>query len=604
MIILKDAYVLTLNPKNDFGKYSLLIDEEQIIDITPSTSNESSLKSESPAGEQTKVNKWMERYSSSVEVIDCSGKLIMPPLVNSCLKSEGSLIRYLLRNRGYERSDDNLYTDFMFNYIYQELQTEEMRQDIANIYNYSFSRYLKSGVVYLNEFSLRKDFNHLNPISGSKKLTGQKINVCYPIKHDEQVTHSFKYLNPGYYLTDEGQLTIYDISKLTELKKNSHNKLFLEVSTNKEVVEKFRHTFNKPVVSLLDEYGLVDQSTSLINPIYLSYDELKLIADRKANIIICPRDLLFFSTRYFPIDDLLNFGIKFSIATGWLGEDLFKEIRIFRNKYRELSLTNQDLLISIIKTPRELYFHEANSNEEPCCIAPNRIADLVFFDLSDIRFLLLPENYTFEKICDYVVDSLSSLNISDVMINGDFKIRDSKIVYFDENTIIENAMITRDRLYKAGKYKEISERTIRRESIEKLDPRNREEEEIKFIPVSEKNESSTEGLKESKDEFRIKGKIPVFRHKSSPAQKTLFEDIESSAIIQVPEFQETPEINLLFTQMDETREIDDEIIYSKLADAKIIKQVRDDNKQEKPETAKRESKIELPKNVKLRFGDD
>ena len=146
MIILKDAFVLSFHETNesrgansDFGRYSLLIDEERIIDITQGTGIDYSAKSES---EHTKVNRWMERYSNDVEVIDCSNKVIMPPIVNSCLKSEGSLIKYLLRHRGYEKSDENLYTDFMFNYIYQELQTEEMKQDLANIYNYSFTKYL------------------------------------------------------------------------------------------------------------------------------------------------------------------------------------------------------------------------------------------------------------------------------------------------------------------------------------------------------------------------------------------------------------------------------------------------------------------------------
>jgi cytosine/adenosine deaminase-related metal-dependent hydrolase len=598
MIILKDAYVLTLNPKNEFGRYSLLIDEERIVDITKSE------VSARPEGEQTKVNSWLEHYSNDVEVVDCCNKVIMPPLVNSCLKSDGSLIKYLLRYRGYEKSDDNLYTDFMFNYIYQELQTEEMKQDIANIYNYSFSKHLKSGAVYLNEFTLRKDSNHLIPITASRKLTGQKINVCYPIKHDEQTYNSYKHINPAYYLTDESQLTIYDISQLTEQKKKYNIKLFLEVSTNKEVVDKFRTTFNKPILMLLDEYGLIDETTTLVNPIYLSYDEIRLIAEKKANITICPRDLSFFSNRYFPIDEFLSHGIKFNIATGWLGEDLFKEIRLFRNKYRELNLSNEELLMSIIKVPRELYFHEDTNADQMYCIAPNKTADLLFFDISDIRFILLPENNTLCKICDFVVDNLSSLNISDVMINGDFKIRDSRIVYYSETEIIERALSTRKKLYNVGKYKEISERSIRREDVEKLDVRYREEEDIKLFSNTDREVTETTKEKDVNAEFRIKGKIPILKRKSTAGQKTLFENTGASTIIQVEEFRESPEINLLFSEIDETKGIDDEIIYSKIADAKILKQTTSEKKSDNTETERQEGKIQLPKNVKLKFGEE
>lgn len=600
MIILKDAYVLTLDPKNEFGRYSLLIDEERIVDIT---------KSDYPVkhdpdnpSEHTKINRWMERYSSNVEVIDCCNKIIMPPFANSCSKSEGALVKYLLRNRGYEKSDDNLYTDFMFNYIYQELQTGEMKQDLAGIYNYSFSRALKSGVVSMNEFSLRKDINHLDPVTSAGKLTSQKINVCYPVKHDIETLLHYKYLNPANYLTDESELTIYDISQLTELKKNNSLKLFLEVSTNKEVVEKFKRTFNKPIILLLDEYGLIDETATLINPIYLTYDEIKVIADKKANIVICPTDLQYFTSRYFSVDEFVNHGIKFSIATGWLGEDLLEEIRLLRSRYKELNLSNEEYLMSIIKTPQNLYFSDAADDEETCCISPNKTANLIFIDLTDVRFQLFPENFTHSKICDFIVDNLYCTAISDVMINGDFKVRDNRTVYFNEFEIIQDSLRTRQRLYKVGKYKEISERSTQRKSIEKLDIRYSDEDDIKLF--TESGESQAGQQKEIKDEFRIKGKIPVFSRKSSSSQKTLFEEEESGGIILNQDAQETPEINLLFTEIDDEKNTDDEIIYSKIADARILKQAGMEKPVEKTEKPKTESKIELPKNVKLRFGDD
>jgi len=545
----------------------------------------------------------MERYSNNVDVIDCSKKAIIPPLVNSCLKSEGTLIKYLMRNRGYEKPDEFLYTDFMFNYLYQEQQTEEMKNEISSIYNYSFARNLKSGVVFLNEFSLRKDASHLSPISKSRKMTSQKLNVCYPIKHDEQSLANYNELNPAYYLTDESQLTIYDISQISRQKKENNFRLFLEVSTNKEVSEKFKHTFNKPVITLLNEYGLIDESTSLINPIYLSYDEIRILSEKKSNIIICPSDLAYFSNRYFPIDEFVNNKIKFSIATGWLGDDLFDEVRIFRDKYKELNFTNEELLLSLIKTPREIYFEEPTPDEDPCCIAPNKIANLVFFDLSDVRFQLLPENYSYDKICSFIIDNLSSVNISEVMINGEFKIRENKALFFDEDEIIESAHTTRQKLYKVGKYKEITERTSRRENIERLDPRARDEGEIKLFSESAA-EGNLEQSKDVKDEFRIKGKLQIFKHKTSSPQKSLFEDAEAGNVIQSKDLNETPEINLLFTEIDETKGIDDEIIYSKLADAKILKQAGMEKKKEKEEYQQQESKIELPKNVKLKFGDD
>lgn len=592
MIILKDAFVITLNQNNECGRYSILIDGSRIVDLAPpDLSAEKQISG--------KFRRWIEKYSDA-EIIDCKYKIIMPAAVNSCSKSEGIFIKYLLRNRHYENIRSDLYTDFIFNYIYQELQTEEMKNDLRNIYRSSFVKQLKSGTALINDFSLRKDSNHLNPILEACGLTGQKISVCYPIKQDAATIESYKKLNPSYYLTDESQLTFYDISGLAQLKNNCIKNLFLEVSTNKEVNEKFKRIFNKPIIRFLDEYGLIDENTTLINPLYLSYDELRIIEDRNASVIVCPRDLTYFTNRYFPIDDFINHNITFSIATGWLGEDIFKELRSFRAKYVELNLSSEILLKSITQIPGKLYFN--TSSEDTPCIAPNKYADFMFVNLNDIRFQFYPESADSRHVYDFMVENLSPGIISDVMINGDFKVRDNTILNVDEKDLIIESDLTRKKLYKIGRYDEISEREKRRKNAEDTDLVRDDDAEIKLFSDSKSEAGTSE--KEPREEFRIKGKIPSFKSKIPAAQNNLFGDTEHHKIIMSDEFQDTPVLNLLYSDIDKTKSVDEEIIYSKITDEKILKQAVPDKKTEKDKLKNTESKIELPKNVKLKFGDD
>ncbi len=589
MIILKNAYVFSFNKDQRFGRYSILIKDNRISEIVP-------LKDTQEDIEHSKVRKWMELYGAQAEVIDCTRKIIMPPIIDACVKSEGSLIHYLLRNRHYENAEGDIYTDFIFNYIYQELQNDEMKSDLQNIYNFSFAKNLKSGITSFNEFSLRNDINHLGPITNILQKTGQKISVCYPIKQDVNTVRDYKYLNPSYYLTGENLLTIYDISNITQLRSHNIDKLFLEVATNKEVTEKFKQIFQKPVIKFLDEYDLIDSNTSLINPLYLTYEEMKIIREKKVNVIVCPRDLLYFSNKYFPVDDFINQGIKFTIGSGWLGEDIFKEMRIFRNKYKELNLSSSELLQSITTVPKELFFNETEQS-----IEANKAADMIFMDLSDVRFQFFPESYSYEDICDFFVDNLSSDNISDVIIGGEFKVKDKKFVGIDENEIISAANETRRKLYKIGKYEQLSERKKQKESSEKLDLRSRDEEEIKMFSDTEHEASQTT----SKEEFRIKSRIPTFRQKVVPGQKNLFDDNEHNPIIQSEDFQETPMLNLLYTEISESNALEEEILQIKAIDEKILKkQGIPEKKISKPKVPQTESKIELPKNVKLKFGDD
>lgn len=590
MKILKNAYVLTFNRDNDFGRYSLLVNESKVTDLADETSK--------GAG---KLAKWIELHGDTAEIIDCSRKIIMPPLVNSCLRSEGTILHYLLKRRHYEKAEEDLCTDLIFNYLYQDLQGEQIQTDLQNIYDYSFSRSLKSGVAFVNEFSLRKDINHLIPVTNASKKTGQNISVCYPIKQDVNTIRDYKYLNPSYYVTQENLLTVYDISGITDLRNHSLTRLFLEVAVNKEITEQFRQNFHKSVISLFDEYGLIDNHTSLINPLYLDYNDLKIIKEKKANIIICPRDLNFFTSRYFPIDDYIGHGINFSIATGWLGEDILKDLRLFRNKYRELNLSSTELLNSITRTPHRLYFENNSDSDNSYRIDINKPANFAFIDISDSRFQFFPEDFTYESVCDFVVDNLTSGNFSDVMLDGEFRVRDNKLLNVSENEIVENVNITRERLYKTGKYDELKKKQRAREVSEKLDLTSRTDDEIKMFSEKD-NEAAND---ENKEEFRIKTRIPAFKPKKVPGQRSLFEEFEHVSIVSSEDFQSTPMLNLLITDPDSSKSVEEDIVQAKIVDETIIKRLGNEKKSEKSvKPANPESKIELPKNVKLKFGDD
>lgn len=589
MIILKNAFVLSFNKNNDTGRYSLLITENKITDMADS----------SPKG-ITKADKWIEQYSSIAEVIDCSRKIVMLPLVNSCVKSEGTLLHYLLKRRHYEKADEDICTDLIFNYLYQELAGESLQEALFNIYKYSYLRLLKSGVLYLNEFSLRRDINHFSAIADAVKYTGQHVSACYPIKQDPNTIRDHKYLNPSYYLTQENQLTVYDISGITELRSHNLKNLYLEVAVNKDITEKFRQTFHKSVVALLDEYQLIDKNTTFINPLYLDYNDIKIITEKKANIVVCPRDLNTFTERYFPIDDYTGHGINFSIATGWLGEDLLKELRLFRNKHKELNISNVDLLYSITKAPHKSYFCVDGGVDAAYCIEVGKPANMIFIDLKDSRFQFFPENYSFESVCEFLVDNLVSYNVSDVICQGKFVLKDGKCSGIDEDELTGKIGETREKLYKIGRYQELLKRSESKAKNEKLDMSGRTEDEIKMF--SDNPDEAV--ITDTEEEFRIKTKIPVFRQKPIPGQRSLFEQNDQQGIMQTGEFQETPSLNLLLTDPEASKKVEDDIIQSKNVDETILKRLSLPKKQDKTEKNKPESKVELPKNVKLKFGDD
>jgi hypothetical protein len=227
---------------------------------------------------------------------------------------------------------------------------------------------------------------------------------------------------------------------------------------------------------------------------------------------------------------------------------------------------------------------------------------MILIDLSDLRFQFLPEDNGYESAADFIIDNLTSLNISDVILDGSFKVRNNHPVNSNEELIILNAAETREHLYKAGKYEELKKRKERRENIEKLDMSGRSDDEIKLFSETTAHDEKTA---EAKEEFKIKVKIPLVRPKTSPGQRSLFEEIEQSHIVQSIDFQETPELNLLITDVDASKPVEEDIIQTKIVDEAVIKSLTSEKTVvKKQEKTSPESKVELPKNVKLKFGDD
>lgn len=585
MIILKNILVFDLDPDHLFGRYNILIKENRITDIV--------------LGENLdeKIRAWQTSYPEA-EFVDCTYKLMLPPVYNLCHRSEGSLLHYLLRNRHYENLVSDVHTDLVFNYIYQEYLSDEAKEDLSNVYHYALGRSLKSGVVGVNEVSLRNDINHLEFISQYKKKTSQSISVSYPIKQEPEQLAAYSSLSPSYYLTDENMLTVLDLNQITELRQKGIGKIFLEVATNKEVTEDFKRRFNKTVLKTLDEFSLIDENCLLINPLYLTGEELNIVQQKNASVVICPRDLSYFTNRYFQIDDFIDLGINFSVATGWLGEDIFKDLRLFKNKYKELNLPSVELLKSIMTFPRKFF----NDENDGSYFGVNKEATFIIAGLSDLRFQFLPENLSYDSICEFVLDNLNSSDISDVVIHGEFKVKDNKLLCINEESLISSSLKSRERLYKTAKYNYSAPKKKDKEKPAFKIPVQAADENILFNEADKEADKYSD--KDVIEEFRIKSKMPVLRKKKIPLQDTLFDEFDSKGMKSFEEHLETPSLNLLYTEFEETKLVQEEILSSKVDADRLIKNIRFEKKAETKKGNASEKKVELPKDVKLRFGDD
>ena len=134
------------------------------------------------------------------------------------------------------------------------------------------------------------------------------------------------------------------------------NFLTIHISEDLRTREMELSLYGEKPVFLLDKFGLLSEKTILVHGGYLDDDELKLIYNKKANIVMCPKSNCCLNTISVDINRLNEIGIRWMIGTDGLltgGLSLLEQIKIIKEKYPNIK--NTQLLDAITIYPAKLF---------------------------------------------------------------------------------------------------------------------------------------------------------------------------------------------------------------------------------------------------------
>jgi cytosine/adenosine deaminase-related metal-dependent hydrolase len=205
-------------------------------------------------------------------------------------------------------------------------------------------------------------------------------------------------------------------------------------SENINEIEEVRTRFQKENIEYFDHLNLLDDYTILAHCVHTNQTERKILKEKNIRVTHCPSANLKLGSGIAPIPEYLNEGI--SVSLGSDGAPCNNNLSIF-NEMRLSSLIQKPAhgpeAMSALKIFKMATIEGANAlhlNNEIGSIEIGKFADLVLLDLNTSSNSLDDSN-----VYSDIVFSSNQKNVKCVMINGEWKVKESQSLVYEENEL-------------------------------------------------------------------------------------------------------------------------------------------------------------------------
>lgn len=423
--IIKNGVVLTCDPLNRGGRLDLLLREDRIVDITDKSGVFESLHPEA-------------------ESIDATDKLILPGFVNAHFHGDSLLFR--------ERTD-TLHVaawqdDELLNKAFALLSNPAGYDYMRSTYLAAYFACLKSGTTCVGEYGLPLNNEGFSLLL--QTIARTDVRSVVTLRNWDQIRHvnglRKEHLPVLINLGQEDSLTLYTLENASKEMKELNAPLLVHIAERREDAELIRKNFDKEIFHLLDQFDFVNQKTVFVHLNHISEADVALMRKHASTAVICPRSAANKSTGYPSLRHLVGQGVRLALGTDWGSVDMMREMQFYSKLPLLVSGFPRMNPLEIVRMATVSGAMALGVSSDVGSIEIGKCADLVFFALDDIRLPLLPNGYEPVHLADMVVNHLNSRDVSDVMINGEYFVKNRQIMTMSEEDLIAGFRTARDHI--------------------------------------------------------------------------------------------------------------------------------------------------------------
>jgi 5-methylthioadenosine/S-adenosylhomocysteine deaminase len=424
-----NAIVLTMDGKlNQYDPGAVVVKGDSIVAVGP----------------EAEITK---EYSAD-EVIDCGGKVLMPGLVNAHTHVPMTLLRGL--------ADDLRLDVWLMGYMLP-VEREFVSPEFVRLgTSLACAEQIRSGVTTFNDmYFFEDDIAQATADAGMRAVCGQSV-MKYPAPDaaafEDSIAYAREFIkkwkghplivpaiapHAPYSTTPEILRTCTDIAKEFDVP------LHIHISETAFEVETMRNEQGMPVVPYIKKQGVLEAKVIAAHCVHIDIGEMKTLQHVNAGISHNPSSNLKLASGFAPVQKMLENGLNVGIGTDGPASnndlDMFEEVRLasFVAKASSNDPTVVPAVTALLMATR-MGAQALHIGHLTGSLEVGKRADMILVDTSPVhnspRFRRDPQNAYAQ-----LVFASKSTDVTDVMVNGKWLMRDHNLLTLDEKDLLRQA---------------------------------------------------------------------------------------------------------------------------------------------------------------------
>jgi len=428
-ILFTNTHVLTMDGEmNQYNPGAVAVSGDSIVAV----------------GFENEINK---EYTGA-ETIDCKGKVLMPGLVNAHTHVPMTLLRGIA---------DDLRLDVWLQGYMWPVEREFASPEFVRLgTSIACAELIRSGVTTFNDmYFYEDDVATATAQAGMRGVCGQSI-LKFPTpdaaSYEDAMEKARDYIKkwkghplivPSIAPHAPYTCTAQILRETAELAKEFDIPLHTHLAETSLEVDNIRNEHGIPVIPYVKKQGLFEAKVIAAHCVHIDAGEIRTLHHAGAGVSHNPSSNLKLASGFAPVTKMLELGLNVGIGTDGPASnndlDMFEEVRLAA--FVAKAVTNdptslpasQALLMATRLGAQALHIGHLTGSVET-----GKRADLILVDVSPLH-----NSPSFRRAADnayaQIVYASKSTDVSDVMVNGKWIMRDRKLLTVDEAEVLAYA---------------------------------------------------------------------------------------------------------------------------------------------------------------------
>lgn len=392
------------------------------------------------------LQKELEKVYDSLSSLDCSGKILMPGLINAHTHVPMTLLRGL--------ADDLRLDVWLMGYM-MPVEREFVSPDFVQLgTRLGCAEMIRSGVTTFNDmYYFEEDVARATADVGMRAICAQSV-LKFPTPDaqffEESLEMSRDYISrwknheliiPGIAPHAPYTCTPEILRATASLAAEFDVPLHIHISETALEVENMRREQGMPVVPYVKKQGLFDAKVIAAHCVHIDEGEIHTLKHYNAGVSHNPSSNLKLASGVAPVKKMLDLGLNVGIGTDGPASnndlDMFEEMRLTSFLQKGFSgdptalPARQTLLMATRMGANALHMGHLTGSLEV-----GKRADLILLDLNPLHN---SPQFHHDPLSTYaqIVYASKASDVSDVMVNGNWLMQEHKLLTLDEKELIK-----------------------------------------------------------------------------------------------------------------------------------------------------------------------